>query len=142
MINAAVSHWMATRGRSWKRTAGELVTMLVVNLVIVLVLEFLDRVLGVRDARTPFVQTLFFSYLLTLIIVLYDRYRVVYKARRLHKHPEQQKAAPAEPGHGRAGGVAGPGLTTARRRAEPARARDATRQRRPGRTALTRRASP
>ena len=94
IINAAVSHWMATRGRSWTRTAGELVTMLVVNLVIVLVLEFLDRQLGVREARVPFTQTLFFSYLLTLVIVLYDRYRVVYKARRLQKHPEQQKAAP------------------------------------------------
>jgi hypothetical protein len=94
VVNAAVSHWMATRGRSWKRTAGELVTMLVVNLVIVLVLEALDRFLGFRDARVPFVQTLFFSYLLTLIIVLYDRYRVVYKARRLYKHPEQQKAGP------------------------------------------------
>ncbi len=108
VVNAAVSHWMATRGRSWRRTAGELVTMLVVNLGIMLVLEFLDRVLGVRDARTPFVQTLFFAYLLTLIIVLYDRYRVVYKARRLHKHPEQQKAASeAEPGQ--AGPQASPG---------------------------------
>ena len=39
VINAAVSHWMALRGRSWRRLAGELVTMLIVNLVIVLVLE-------------------------------------------------------------------------------------------------------
>ena len=113
IINAAVSHWMATRGRSWKRTAGELVTMLVVNLVIVLVLEFLDRTLGMRDARVPFGETLFFSYLLTLVIVLYDRYRVVYKARRLHKHPEQQTAAPeGGPGpaaQGQAGPEASPG---------------------------------
>ena len=36
VINAAVSHWMALRGRSWRLLAGELVTMLIVNLVIVL----------------------------------------------------------------------------------------------------------
>ena len=51
VINAAVSHWMALRGRSWRLLAGELVTMLIVNLVIVLVLEALDRWLGVRSAR-------------------------------------------------------------------------------------------
>ena len=32
VINAAVSHWMALRGRSWRLLAGELVTMLIVNL--------------------------------------------------------------------------------------------------------------
>ena len=92
VINAAVSHWMALRGRSWRRLAGELVTMLIVNLVIVLVLEALDRWLGVSSARTPFGMTLFFSYLLTLIIVLYDRYRTVYKARRLYRGEEKAAA--------------------------------------------------
>ena len=101
VINAAVSHWMALRGRSWRLLAGELVTMLIVNLVIVLALEALDRWLGVRSARTPFGTTLFFSYLLTLIIVLYDRYRTVYKARRLYRGEE--KAAEAE-SSGPAGG--------------------------------------
>jgi len=103
VINAGVSHWMALRGRSWRLLAGELVTMLVVNLVIMLVLEALDRFLGVREARVPFATTLFFSYLLTLIIVLYDRYRTVYKARRLYRRDE--KAEDAEPGGGRAGGA-------------------------------------
>ncbi|HET6476067.1 MAG TPA: hypothetical protein VFH93_08335 [Thermoleophilia bacterium] len=93
VINAAVSQWMALRGRSWRLLAGELVTMLVVNLVIVLVLEALDRWLGVRSARTPFGMTLFFSYLLTLVIVLYDRYRTVYKARRLFRRDEKAAAA-------------------------------------------------
>ena len=93
VINAAVSHVMAIRGRSWRRLAGELVTMLIVNLVIVLVLEALDRWLGVRSARAPFGMTLFFAYLLTLIIVLYDRFRTVYKARRLYRGEE--KAAQA-----------------------------------------------
>jgi hypothetical protein len=92
VINAAVSHWMARRGRSWRLLAGELVTMLIVNLVIVLVLEALDRWLGISSARTPFGMTLFFSYLLTLIIVLYDRYRTVYKARRLYRGEEKAAA--------------------------------------------------
>jgi hypothetical protein len=93
VVNAAVSHFMATRGRSWRLLAGELATMLVVNLLIVLGLEALDRFIGVREARVPFGQTLFFSYLLTLIIVLYDRYRVVYKARRLHRADDEAVAA-------------------------------------------------
>ncbi len=93
VINAAVSHWMALRGRSWRLLAGELATMLAVNLVILLVLEVLDRSLGVREARVPFGMTLFFSYLLTLIIVLYDRYRTVYKARRLYRREEKVAAA-------------------------------------------------
>ena len=101
VINAAVSHVMAIRGRSWRRLAGELVTMLVVNLVIVLALEALDRWLGVSSARTPFGMTLFFSYLLTLVIVLYDRYRTVYKARRLYRGEEKAAAAqPSEPAPG------------------------------------------
>ena len=106
VINAAVSHWMALRGRSWRLLAGELVTMLVVNLVIVLALEALDRWLGVRSARTPFGMTLFFSYLLTLVIVLYDRYRTVYKARRLYRGEEKAaQAARRAGGPGRGAGL-------------------------------------
>ena len=111
-INAAVSHVMAIRGRSWRRLAGELVTMLIVNLVIVLVLEALDRWLGVRSARAPFGMTLFFAYLLTLIIVLYDRFRTVYKARRLYRRRGEGGA-----GCGRSGAGGGAGLS---RRPAPA----------------------
>ena len=107
VINAAVSHVMARRGRSWKLLAGELVAMLVVNTAIIFILEAVDRFLGVRDARVPLGMTLFFSYLLTLVIVLYDRYRVVYKARRLHRADEKtgeaetpRRAGGGEAGHG------------------------------------------
>jgi hypothetical protein len=75
--------------------------------MIILVLEALDRFLGVREARVLFGATLFFAYLLTLIIVLYDRYRAVYKARRLYR--ADAKAASAEPpgpaGSGTTGGT-------------------------------------
>ena len=68
--------------------------MLVVNLVIVLVLEALDSLARRHAPReTPFGMTLFFSYLLTLIIVLYDRFRTVYKARRLYRGEEKAAAA-------------------------------------------------
>jgi hypothetical protein len=107
VINAGVSHVMALRGRSWRLLAGELVTMLIVNLVIMLVLEALDRFLGIREARVPFAMTLFFAYLLTLIIVLYDRYRTVYKARRLYRRDE--RAAATEPPGPIGGGGAGEG---------------------------------
>ncbi len=99
VINAGVSHWLALRGRSWRLLAGELAAMLLVNLVILLVLEALDRFLGIREARVPFGTTLFFAYLLTLIIVLYDRYRTVYKARRLYRRDEKTGAS------GETGGV-------------------------------------
>ena len=114
MINAAVSHWMALRGRSWRLLAGELVTMLIVNLVIVLALEALDRWLGVSSARTPFGMTLFFSYLLTLVIVLYDRYRTVYKARRLYRARGEGGAAAAAAGQARRSAGRGAGLQSRR----------------------------
>ncbi len=108
VVNAGVSHVMAIRGRSWRLLAGELVAMLVVNLVIMLVLEALDRFLGVREARVPFATTLFFAYLLTLIIVLYDRFRTVYKARRLQRRDEKSAAGdpPGSTGGGSGGGPA------------------------------------
>ena len=102
VVNAGVSHLMARRGRSWRLVAGELATMLLVNLVIVLLLEAASRWLGVSSAETPFGQTLFFAYLLTLVIVLYDRYRTVYKARRLYRG--EDKAAAAESSRPAAGG--------------------------------------
>jgi hypothetical protein len=106
VINAAVSHLMAVRGRSWRRTAGQLVTMLVVNLVLVLMLETIYRWVGLTSARVSFGETLFFSYLLTLLIVLYDRYRVVYKARRLYRRDERAAADPQGPAGG--GGARAP----------------------------------
>ena len=106
VVNAGVSHLMARRGRSWRLVAGELATMLLVNLVIVLLLEAASRWLGVSSAETPFGQTLFFAYLLTLVIVLYDRYRTVYKARRLYRGEEKAAAAESS-GPATGGGPAG-----------------------------------
>ncbi len=106
VANAGVSHAIAMRGRSWRLLGGELAVMLVVNLVILLVLEALDRHLGVREARVPFTMTLFFSYLLTLVIVLYDRYHVVFQARRLFRRgAEATLATPGGAGGAGQGGA-------------------------------------
>ena len=50
-------------------------------------------------------MTLFFSYLLTLVIVLYDRYRTVYKARRLYRRDEKAAQQAETPGAGRGAGL-------------------------------------
>jgi hypothetical protein len=107
VINAALSHWMARRGRSWRLLATELVTMLIVNLVIVIALQALDRFVGPSGAGLDFGRTLFFAYLLTLIIVLYDRYRTVYKARRLYRADEKAAGPHGLAGGDRADGPAG-----------------------------------
>ena len=83
VANAAVSQWLARRGRSWTTVAVELGVMAVVNFALVVALEAGQRFLGLRDAHIGFVMTLFFVLLLTVIIVLFDRYHTVYAARRL-----------------------------------------------------------
>jgi hypothetical protein len=78
VANTAASLWAVRRGRArlqW--TIRAFLELLVLNLGLVLVFAFLERDGGDFDGWS----LLFFSYLLTLIIVLYDRYRSVYVAR-------------------------------------------------------------
>ena len=70
VANAAVSQWLARRGRSWESTARQFGAMLAVNAVIVLVYVVFFRQ-GDIDERAA----LFFLFLLTLLVTLYDRYR-------------------------------------------------------------------
>ncbi len=77
ILNAFVSQWLARRGRSWRSAALELCAMGFVNLGLVSALELVGRSFGPRDYSVPFVATLFFVYLATLIVVLFDRYRIV-----------------------------------------------------------------
>jgi hypothetical protein len=72
VLNAAVSQWLRTRGRTWTTAFGEFAAMLGVNVGLVM----LDTwVLGVRGDERPNLVTLFFVLLLSLLIALYDRYR-------------------------------------------------------------------
>lgn len=78
VVNALLSHWLALRGRGWESIVREFAIMAVVNLGIVYLADFLLR----RGGNALNLQlTLFFVLLLTLIVTLYDRYRVIYDAR-------------------------------------------------------------
>jgi len=82
-LNTAVSHWLARRGRGWSTVAIEFAAMTVINLGIVVGVELVERVLRVGGYHVPPLATLFFIFLITLIIVLYDRFRTVRVVRRL-----------------------------------------------------------
>jgi hypothetical protein len=72
ILNAAVSQWLRTRGRSWTTAGGAFVAMLVVNTGLVL----LDSmVFGIRNDEGPRLNTMFFVLLLSTLIALFDRYR-------------------------------------------------------------------
>ncbi len=77
-LNTAVSLWAVRRGRAkleW--TIRAFVELMILNAGLMLVFAFLER-----DGSdfNPW-NLLFFAYLITLIVVLYDRYRSVYEAR-------------------------------------------------------------
>lgn len=81
VVNAFLSHWLALRGRGWDSIAREFVVMAAVNLGLVYLAAFLLRQSG---GALSLQVTLFFVLLLTLIVTLYDRYRVVHEARFAH----------------------------------------------------------
>jgi hypothetical protein len=81
-LNALVSQWLARRGRRWTSVAVELAGMAVVNAAIVLALDVLERFLGLIDSPASTGTALFYLFLVTVITVLFDRYRTIYMARR------------------------------------------------------------
>jgi hypothetical protein len=77
-VNAFVSHWLALRGHAWRSIIQEFAVMAVINLGIGIV----GFILLPGDVDTMGLGTpLFFTLLLTLIVVLYDRYRPIHDAR-------------------------------------------------------------
>ncbi len=83
IINAFVSHWLARRGQSWRSVAVEVAAMAAVNLGIVLALQIGNRVLGIVEGRIPVAPTLAFVGILTVLIVFFDRFHTVYRARQV-----------------------------------------------------------
>lgn len=75
IINTALSHWLARRGTHWKSIIQEFVVMSIVNLGIVLAFDFL---LPRYNGSINLFDTLFFILLLTLNVILYDRYRTIH----------------------------------------------------------------
>ena len=80
-VSALASQWFARRGKTWKSIPAEMLGMAVVNFGILFLFGLLQRVLGIIETSAPLFTTLFFLFLLTVLIVLYDRYRVVYSVR-------------------------------------------------------------
>jgi hypothetical protein len=78
IANSAVSRWLVGQGVSWASGLRQFMTMAVINLAIVVVFYL---VLPLRSGSINLGNTLFFVLLLTLLVVLYDRYRPYYLAR-------------------------------------------------------------
>jgi hypothetical protein len=83
-VNAAVSHWLAQRGRDWTSIIQEFVVMSAVNAVLIVAIAL---ILPSVDGSISIANTLFFALLLTLIITLFDRYHQVY----LHRFPPRNR---------------------------------------------------
>jgi len=94
-LSTMVSQWLARRGRTWRRVVIELVVMMAVNFGLAAVLETLENILGLREGRVPFVALLFFIFLTTLLIILFDRYHLVYAGRqRLRRARDESPEVP------------------------------------------------
>jgi len=79
IANAAISHWLAARGTHWRSTATEFLSLVAINLGIGVLYILVTPSFGAHVGRAGL---LFFTFLLTLIVTLYDRYRPVIDARR------------------------------------------------------------
>lgn len=80
IANAAISHWLARRGTTWRSSATEFLALGVINLAAGLVYMWITPA---GDDHISRFAVLFFTALLTLILTLYDRYRPVLEARHI-----------------------------------------------------------
>jgi hypothetical protein len=78
VANAFISHWLATRGTEWQAVGTEFIVMAGINLAIGLTYVFL---LPTFDGAIRWRDLLFFTFLLTLLVTLFDRYRPIYDLR-------------------------------------------------------------
>jgi hypothetical protein len=88
IVNAFISQLMARRGRRWRSIGVELAAMAVVNLVLVLAVEAVDRYATSTALTVDFRKTLFFVWLVTLLTVLYDRFHTIHVARHEMRLPD------------------------------------------------------
>ena len=78
IFNTVISHWLARRGTEWHHALTQFIVMGVINFGLVLLYAFL---LPNFDGSINLGNTLFFVLLLTLIVLLFDRYYPVYQRR-------------------------------------------------------------
>ena len=85
VVNAMLSQWLASRGHSWSSTIIQFLVQLVINVGVTLVYIWL-----LRTAEEPANEAaaVFFIVLLTLIVILFDRYRPIRVAGFRHRRPQ------------------------------------------------------
>ncbi|MGU3292263.1 hypothetical protein [Williamsia sp. M5A3_1d] len=76
--NSVVSHWIAGRGTEWTSTISQFVAVSAINAGVVVALVLLPTPGGASIQPVP---ALFFLLLISLIVTLYDRYRMLRKLR-------------------------------------------------------------
>lgn len=76
VLNAGLSHWFVRNGTEWGSLFVSMTVLIVANATVLGVFAAV-----VRDGRVNRAATLFFGLLLTLIIVMYDRFRGQYSRR-------------------------------------------------------------
>jgi hypothetical protein len=79
VANTAISEWLARRGVGWDSTIREFGAMLLVNLGIAVVFRL---VLPEQDGSIRIGNTLFFLFIVTLLVTLHDRYRPFHLLRQ------------------------------------------------------------
>jgi cation transport ATPase len=87
-VSTLLSEWLAKREVSWRSTGVQFAFMVAANFAIVIVFYVL---LGSDESSLRLGNTLFFVTLLTLILVLFDRYRDV----GLHHQRSRRTGLPA-----------------------------------------------
>ena len=88
VANSVISHWLAGQGAHWRSTLAQFVAVAAINAVIVLALTLLPMRNG--SSVHPG-ATLFFLLLLSLLVTLYDRYRMLRKLRRRQPPPRRHE---------------------------------------------------
>jgi hypothetical protein len=73
-VNSAIGLWSARRGYSWESAFASFAVVFATNVGLVVVADLL---LSRRDDSLRVVDTLFFVFLLSILTMLYDRYRPV-----------------------------------------------------------------
>ena len=79
VANSVVSLWRVRRGTRWASTLIQFVSMLALNVTLIVVESMLTP--GDSEAFNP-AGTLFYLFLISLIITMYDRYRTIGNAAR------------------------------------------------------------
>jgi len=106
VLNTFVSQLLARRGRSWRSVFTEFVSMLVVNMAMAALITGVERWIGLRETRVPFLLLLFLMFIITVLVVLFDRYHTIFRARGiLERRLAERRSKKAEGGGGSAEAV-------------------------------------